>query len=46
MTMPMLITMLYCLLTFSVIFATLLWYRIRLGLLADAVDQLRMQMLQ
>jgi heme exporter protein C len=46
MTTPMLITMFFCLLTFSVIFATLLWYRIRLGTLADQVDQLKYKIMQ
>ena len=39
MTPPMLSTMFFCLATFSVIFVTLLWYRVRLGILAEQVDQ-------
>ena len=41
MTSPMVFTMLYCLVTFSIIFITLFWHRIRLGLLADQVEQLK-----
>jgi len=43
MTSKMLQTFLYGLFTFSVIFATLLWHRIRLGWLADKVEQLRLK---
>jgi heme exporter protein C len=46
MTPPMLITMFFCLITFSVIFVTLLWYRIRLGQLAEQVAQLKIETLQ
>lgn len=46
MTPSMLITMFFCLGTFSVIFATLLWYRVRLGQLEDQVDQLKYQFMQ
>ncbi|MGB8213899.1 MAG: cytochrome c biogenesis protein CcsA [Anaerolineales bacterium] len=46
MTPPMLITMFFCLVTFSIIFVTLLWYRIRLGQLADQVDQIKFKMMQ
>jgi heme exporter protein C len=46
MTPPMLLTMFFCLGTFSVIFATLLWYRVRLGSLAEQVDQLKLKILQ
>ena len=46
MTTPMVITMLYCLLTFSVIFITLFWYRIRLGLLSEQVEQLKLTLMQ
>jgi heme exporter protein C len=45
MTPPMLITMIFCLITFSVIFVTLLWYRIRLGRLAEQVAQLKIETL-
>ncbi|HEY9077643.1 MAG TPA: cytochrome c biogenesis protein CcsA [Anaerolineaceae bacterium] len=43
MTPSMLQTFLFSLLTFSVLFATLLWHRIRLGQLEDRVDQMKMQ---
>jgi heme exporter protein C len=46
MTTPMLITMFFCLVTFSVIFATLLWYRVRLGTLAEQVDQEKFKVMQ
>ena len=46
MTPPMLITMFFCLIAFSVIFVTLLWYRIRLGLLAEKVEQLKLKVMQ
>jgi heme exporter protein C len=46
MTPPMLLTMFFCLATFSVIFITLLWYRVRLGSLAAQVDQLKSKILQ
>jgi heme exporter protein C len=46
MTTPMLMTMFFCLVTFSVIFTTLLWYRVRLGNLAEHVDQLKFKLMQ
>ena len=46
MTPKMLQTFLFSLLTFSVIFADLLWHRVRLGRLADKVEQLRLKMVQ
>jgi heme exporter protein C len=46
MTSQMLITMVFCLITFSVIFVTLLWYRIRLGRLAEQVAQLKIETLR
>lgn len=46
MTPPMLLTMFFCLGTFSVIFVTLLWYRVRLGNLAEKVEQLKFKVLQ
>lgn len=46
MTPPMLITMFFCLVTFSVIFITLLWYRIRLGRLAEKVEELKLKFIQ
>jgi heme exporter protein C len=41
MTSPMVFTMFFCLFTFSVIFITLLWYRVRIGNLAVKVEELR-----
>ena len=46
MTSPMLITMFYCLITFSIIFITLLWYRIRLGRLSEQVEQLKLTVME
>jgi heme exporter protein C len=46
MTSPMLLTMFFCLFSFSVIFATLLWYRVRLGNLAEQVEQLKQKITQ
>jgi heme exporter protein C len=43
MTPQMLVTMFFVLLTFSVIFITLLWHRIRLGQLAQKVENLRLE---
>jgi heme exporter protein C len=43
MTPLMLQTFLFSLLTFSVIFAALLWHRIRLGRLADRVEQMKLK---
>ena len=43
MTPKMLQTFLFGLFTFSAIFVTLLWHRIRLGKLADKVEQLRLK---
>ena len=45
MTPRMLQTFLFGLLTFSVIFADLLWHRIRLGKLSDKVEQLKLKTL-
>ena len=44
MTPLMLQTFLFSLLTFSFIFADLLWHRIRLGRLADQVEQMKLKM--
>jgi len=44
MTPLMLQTFLFSLLTFSFIFADLLWHRIRLGRLADEVEQMKLKM--
>jgi len=46
MTSKMLFTFLFGLFTFSIIFVTLLWHRIRLGKLADQVEQLRLRALE
>jgi heme exporter protein C len=46
MTTSMLITMFFCLITFSVVFVTLLWYRIRLGQLSEQVEQLKYKIMQ
>ncbi len=44
MTSLMLQTFMFSLITFSFIFADLLWHRIRLGQLAEKVEQLRLKM--
>jgi heme exporter protein C len=46
MTTPMVLTMLVCLLTFSVIFVTLFWYRVRLERLSVLVDQRKSELMQ
>ena len=46
MTSKMLVTMFFALFTFSVIFVTLFWNRIRLGQLAQQVEQLKLEELQ
>jgi heme exporter protein C len=46
MTPPMLMTMFYCLITFSFIFATLFWYRIRLGRLSERIEHLHLMMME
>jgi heme exporter protein C len=46
MTPPMLATMFFCLFTFSVIFATLLWHRVRIGNLARMVEERQMEVMQ
>jgi heme exporter protein C len=43
MTPRMLQTFLFSLLTFSFIFADLLWHRVRLGRLAEKVEQLKLK---
>ena len=43
MTPMMTQTFMFSLLTFSVIFIDLLWHRIRLGQLADKVEQLKLK---
>jgi heme exporter protein C len=45
MTPPMLLTFLFSLLVFSVLFADLLWHRIHLGQLADKVEQLKLKVM-
>jgi len=44
MTSKMLLTFLFSLLTFTFIFADLLWHRIRLGWLEDKVEQLKLKL--
>ena len=46
MTTKMLTTFMFSLLTFSFIFADLLWHRIRLGKLADKAENLRLKVLE
>ncbi len=46
MTPKMLVTFMFSLLTFSLIFADLLWHRIRLGKLAEKIDNMRLKVLQ
>ncbi len=46
MTSKMLVTFMFSLLTFSFIFADLLWHRIRLGRLASKTENLRLKLLQ
>ena len=45
MTPPMLQTFLFSLLTFSVLYVTLLWHRVRLQSLAETVEQLKLKLL-
>ena len=45
MTGPMKTAFFFSLFTFSVIFVTLLWHRIRLGQLAEKVEQLRLKLM-
>jgi heme exporter protein C len=46
MTSKMLATMFFCLFTFSVIFVDLFWHRIRMGQLAQQVEQLKLEEMQ
>jgi len=46
MTSKMLATMFFAIFTFSVIFVTLFWHRIRMGQLAQQVEQLKLEELQ
>jgi heme exporter protein C len=46
MTSKMLVTFMFSLVAFSFIFADLLWHRIRLGRLAERVEDLRLKLLQ
>ncbi len=46
MTSKMLFTLFFALFTFSVIFITLFWHRIRMGQLAQQVEQLKLEELQ
>jgi heme exporter protein C len=43
MTSKMLVTMFFALFTFSILFITLFWHRIRLGQLAHQLDQLKLE---
>ena len=43
MSPAMLQTFLFSLVTFTVLYATILWHRIRLGLLADRVEEMRLK---
>jgi len=45
MTVPMLQTFLFSLLTFTVLYVTLLWHRVRLQSLAETVEQLKLKLL-
>jgi heme exporter protein C len=45
MTPPMLQTFLFSLFTFTVLYATLLWHRVRMQSLAETVEQLKMKLL-
>ena len=45
MTPPMLQTFLFSLLTFTVLYVTLLWHRVRMKSLAEMVEQLKMKLL-
>jgi heme exporter protein C len=44
-TPKMLTTMFFALITFSVVFVTLFWHRIRLGQLAQQVEERRLEMM-
>ena len=46
MTDPMKLTFFFSLITFSFIFADLLWHRIRLGKLSDKVEQLKLKAME
>ncbi len=46
MTSKMLVTFMFALLTFSFIFADLLWHRIRLGKLSEKTENLRLKLMQ
>jgi heme exporter protein C len=46
MTPKMLQTFLFSLLTFTVLYADLMWHRIRLGRLAERVEQLKLRLSQ
>ncbi|MCL4561874.1 MAG: cytochrome c biogenesis protein CcsA [Chloroflexi bacterium] len=46
MTPKMLQIFMFSLLVFSIIFADLLWHRVRLGKLADAVEQMKLKLIQ
>ncbi len=46
MTGSMVVTMLFSIAVFSIFFVTLFWHRIRLGMLADKVEQLKLKVTQ
>ncbi len=46
MTSKMLVTFMFSLLTFSFVFADLLWHRIRLGKLSEKAENMRLKLLQ
>lgn len=46
MTMPMVNTMLFSIVVFTIVFVTLFWHRIRLGQFAEKVEQLKMKLTQ
>jgi len=46
MEKSMLFAMLFAILTFSVIFVTLFWHRIRLGQFAEKIEQLKLQVVE
>jgi len=46
MTGSMVVTMLFCIAVFSLVFITLFWHRVRLGQFADKIEQLKMKVTQ
>ncbi len=45
MTSPMIVAMVFCFITFTFVYATLLWHRVRLQNLADRVTMLKMRIM-